>query len=78
MNPETKILQILKQSQEMGNSSASIVIIDKLMSRSEQRECIGGKLLNKLDELVSKKLIYRLSSGHFCITEIGLDFLNKV
>lgn len=70
------ILGILKTSQDLGKNKMQIQNLDHLIGRKGEKEYIGAKLFNKLEDLINQGLIKK-DSNYYSITEQGINYLNE-
>lgn len=76
MSINIKILNILKKSKELGKNKLQVQNIDHLLGRRGEKEFIGNKLFDKLQELLNDELIeYKIT--FYSITSKGLAYLEQ-
>ncbi|WP_046755960.1 hypothetical protein [Kordia jejudonensis] len=70
------ILSILNYNNTLGSQGLTINNIDHLLGRKGEREFIGKKLANKLEELFDDGYIFK-NLKQYSITQKGIDFLEE-
>ncbi len=74
MSIEIKILELLKESIDLGKESMQIQNIDLLLGRKGEREFLGVFLIRKLEEMIKSELILK-DKSQYAITQKGLGYL---